>query len=59
MFWNWLFYIVYCLGSVCATTNMNDAKTKGEKIFRMSIAALMHALSIFYGCAILIELLGI
>ncbi len=59
MFWNWAFFILYSLGTVCAISNMRKAEKLGEKIFRMSLATLLFVASIMYGIMIMITTLGI
>ena len=59
MFWNWFFFILYSLGTVCAISNMGKAEKLSDKIFRMSLAALMLISSIMYGIMIMITALGI
>jgi hypothetical protein len=59
MFWNWFFFILYSLGTVCAISNMRKAEKLGEKIFRMSLATLMFVVSVMYGIMLMITMLGI
>jgi hypothetical protein len=59
MFWNWFFFILYALGTVCAISNMRKAEKLGDKIFRMSLAALMLISFVMYGLMIMITVLGI
>lgn len=59
MFWNWFFFILYSLGTVCAISNMGKAEKLSDKIFRMSIATLMFVLSTLYSVMIVITTLGI
>ena len=59
MSWNWFFFILYSLGTVCAISNMGKAEKLGEKIFRMSLATLMFVISVLHGIIIMITTLGI
>ena len=59
MFWNWFFFILYSLGTVCSVSNMGKAEKLIDKIFRMSLATLMFVFSIMYGTMIIITTLGI
>ena len=59
MFWNWFFFILYSLGTVCAISNMGKAEKLRDKIFRMSLATLMFVSSVMYGIMIMITTLGI
>ena len=59
MFWNWAFFILYSLGTVCSISNMGKAEKLSDKIFRMSLATLMFVASVMYGFMIMITTLGI
>ena len=59
MFWNWFFFILYSLGTVCSISNMGKAEKLSDKIFRMSLATLMFVASVMYGIMIMITTLGI
>ena len=59
MFWNWFFFILYSLGTVCAISNMGKVEKLSDKIFRMSLATLMFVSSVMYGVMIMITTLGI
>lgn len=53
MFWNWFFFIGYSLATVCSIANMSKAKDIWSKIFRMTIATAMLAMTILYSSVIL------
>ena len=53
MFWDWLFLITYCLGTVCSIANMTKAQNLSGKIVRMLLATGMFMLTILYGNTIL------
>lgn len=59
MFWNWFFFILYSLGTVCAISNMGKAEKLTDKIFRMSLATLMFVSSLMYSIIIMNTTLGI
>lgn len=49
MFLDWLFLIIYCLGTVCSIANMTKAQNLSRKITRMLLAAGMLMITILYG----------
>lgn len=59
MFWNWVFFILYSVGTVCSIANMGKAEKIGDKLFRVAIASILYILTNFYGVIIMIEILGI
>lgn len=59
MFWNWVFFILYSVGTVCSIANMGRAEKTSDKLFRVAIASVLYILTNFYGVVIMIEILGI
>lgn len=57
MFWNWLLFILYSLGTVCSISNMGKATKTGDKIFRMLVATGMFMLTVMYGNTMLVMML--
>lgn len=59
MFWNWVFFILYSVGTVCSIANMGTVEKTRDKLFRVAIASVLYILTNLYGVVIMIEILGI
>ena len=59
MFWNWVFFILYSVGTVCSIASMGRAEKTSDKLFRVAIASVLYILTNLYGVVIMIEILGI
>ena len=57
MFWNWFFFIIYAIATVCAIANMTKAKSIWNKIGKMVIAGAMLVMTILYGNVMLVAML--
>ena len=59
MFWNWVFFILYSVGTVCSIADMGKVEKIKDKLFRVAIASVLYILTNLYGVVIMIEILGI